>query len=82
MQPQEMPMDDDILQALDPNPQHLDENDPNVARDPVCKMLVDKRTAENTTAAPHGQSMETVYFCSPDCKALFESDPASYGYEM
>lgn len=82
MQEPEIPMDDDILEALNPNPQGLDENDPNVARDPVCKMLVDKRTAENTMAAPIGSSMEPVYFCSADCKAIFEQDPGQFGYTM
>jgi YHS domain-containing protein len=54
-------------------------NDPNYARDPVCGMWVDKRTAKNTLAPPSNMQMETVYFCSPTCKAIFEEDPARYG---
>ena len=75
------PSDADVQNALNPNPQSLDEHDPNVARDPVCGMLVDKRTAKNTLAAPvNEQGIGTLYFCSADCKALFEANPAQYGY--
>jgi len=67
--------------ALNPNPGNLVENDPNVARDPVCGMLVDKRTAQDTMAAPvNDKGIGTIYFCSADCKALFEANPAQYGY--
>ena len=67
--------------ALNPNPSNLDENDPNVARDPVCGMLVDKRTAQDTMSAPvNDKGVGTIYFCSADCKALFEANPAQYGY--
>jgi YHS domain-containing protein len=73
--------DAEVQNALDPNPEHLDENDPNVARDPVCGMLVDKRTAQNTMSAPvNDKGVGTLYFHSPDCKALFEANPAQYGY--
>ena len=44
--------DAEVQNALNPNPSNLDENDPNVARDPVCGTLVDKRTAPDTMAAP------------------------------
>jgi YHS domain-containing protein len=67
-------------QALNPNPRGLDPNDPNVARDPVCGTLLDKRTAQNTLSPSSGTNMQTLYFDSPDCKALFEEDPARYGY--
>jgi YHS domain-containing protein len=67
--------------ALNPNPGNLDENDPNVARDPVCGMLVDKRTAQDTMAAPvNDKGVGTLYFSSAECKALFEANPAQYGY--
>jgi YHS domain-containing protein len=67
--------------ALNPNPDNLDENDPNVARDPVCGALVDKRTAQDTMAAPvNDKGVGTLYFHSADCKALFEANPAQYGY--
>ncbi len=66
--------------ALNPNPGNLDENDPNVARDPVCGMLVDKRTAQDTMAAPvKDRGVGTLYFHWADCKAHFEADPAQYG---
>jgi YHS domain-containing protein len=44
-------------------------------------MLVDKRTAQDTMAAPvNDKGIGTIYFCSADCKALFEANPAQYGY--
>lgn len=71
-----------LQQALDPNPRHLDPNDPNTARDPVCGMLVDKRTAQDTiTAAVNGAEEQTLYFCSADCKAIFEENPQRFGYQ-
>lgn len=82
MTPQDMPLDEDVQDALNPNPQGLDANDPNVARDPVCGMLIDKRTALNTLAAPVNQPMETLYFCSARCKALFEQNPEQFGYNL
>jgi YHS domain-containing protein len=84
MNPQDQQnLQNDPAQAdLNPNPQGLDPNDPNVARDPVCGMLVDKRTAQNTMAAPVNQPMETLYFCSADCKALFEQNPDQFGYNL
>lgn len=54
-------------------------NDPNYAKDPVCGTWVDKRTARNTLPAPVNLPMDTIYFESPECKALFEADPAKYG---
>ena len=71
----------DVQDALNPNPDELNENDPNVARDPVCGMLVDKRTAPDTMAAPvNDKGVGTLYFCSANCKALFEANPAQYGF--
>jgi len=73
--------DADVQRALNPNPNNLDENDPNVARDPVCGTLVDKRTAPDTMSAPvNDKGVGTLYFHSADCKALFEENPAKYGY--
>lgn len=68
-------------QALNPNPQGLDPNDPNVARDPVCGNLVDKRTAQNTiSAAVNDPSQGMIYFDTPECKATFEENPQRFGY--
>lgn len=73
--------DTEVQNALNPNPENLDESDPNVARDPVCGVLVDKRTAQDTMAAPiNDKGVGTLYFHSADCKALFEANPAQYGY--
>jgi YHS domain-containing protein len=74
--------DREVQEALDPNPEHLDENNPNVARDPVCGVLVDKRTAQNTLASPVNEQMGTIYFHSAVCKALFEEDPHRYGFNF
>lgn len=43
------------------------------ARDPVCGMLVNLSTA--ATALHEGHS---YFFCSPECRAKFQGDPASY----
>lgn len=68
-------------QALNPNPNNLDPNDPNVARDPVCGTLVDKRTAQNTIAAAvNDPSQGTIYFDTARCKAVFEENPERFGY--
>lgn len=63
------------------NTQSGDVTDPNMARDPVCGVLVDKRTAEDTLPGSLGTKMETLYFDSAECKALFEADPTKYGYQ-
>jgi YHS domain-containing protein len=40
------------------------------ARDPVCGMLVDP------SAAPHAlHGGHSYFFCSPECKTKFETDP-------
>ena len=72
-----------VQDALNPNPDNLDEQDidtTKMARDPVCGNLVDKATATNTLPAPVNDLGEgTVYFHSPECKALYEADPSKYG---
>jgi YHS domain-containing protein len=44
------------------------------AKDPICDMLVDVKTAK-LTSLYHG---ETVYFCAPGCKIAFDKDPERY----
>jgi len=82
MQAQDLSDYSQLEHDLSPNPQHLRANDPNVACDPVCGMLVDKRTAQNTLAPPVNAPMETLYFCSAQCKELFEKNPAQFGYNL
>jgi Cu+-exporting ATPase len=45
-------------------------------KDPVCNMMVDKRTAENVSEV-RGKK---VYLCSAMCKEEFDMNPAKYGY--
>jgi len=72
-----------VQDALNPNPSNLDDEDVDsvkMARDPVCGNLVDKATATNTLPAPVNDPGEgTMYFDSPECKALYEADPSRYG---
>jgi YHS domain-containing protein len=75
---------DELIQdSLNPNPAELDDQDlhsMNMARDPVCGQLVSKATATNTLPAPiNDQGEGTIYFDSPECKALYEEDPSKYG---
>ena len=82
MKPEDMDQTAAEQAALNPNPTNLDANDPNVARDPVCGALVDKRTAMNTMAAPVNQPMDTLYFHDATCKELFEQNPDQYGFSL
>ncbi|MGI0014028.1 MAG: YHS domain-containing protein [Nitrososphaera sp.] len=45
-------------------------------KDPVCKMMVDERTAENVSEV----GGKKVYLCSPMCKEGFDKSPSKYGY--
>jgi YHS domain-containing protein len=80
---QQAQSDELVQDSLDPNPAMLDEQDlqsMNMARDPVCGRLVSKATATNTLPAPiNDQGEGTIYFDSPECKALYEEDPSKYG---
>jgi YHS domain-containing protein len=42
--------------------------------DPVCTMDIDSVTAE----AQSQYEGETVYFCSEECKRIFDADPEPY----
>lgn len=43
-----------------------------VAKDPVCGMDVDEKTAKSEYKS------KTYYFCSPGCKREFDKDPEKY----
>jgi len=45
-----------------------------MAKDPVCKMEVDPKTAP----AKSEYKGKTYYFCAPGCKAAFDKDPEKY----
>jgi Cu+-exporting ATPase len=45
-----------------------------MAKDPVCGMTVDEKTA----AAKASYQGQTYYFCSTGCKATFEEAPATF----
>jgi YHS domain-containing protein len=45
-----------------------------MAKDPVCGMEVDEKTATWTSE----YQSKTYYFCAPGCKAAFDKDPERY----
>jgi Cu+-exporting ATPase len=45
-----------------------------MAKDPVCGMEVDERTARHKS----DYQGQTYYFCAPGCKRAFEADPKKY----
>ncbi len=45
-----------------------------MAKDPVCKMDVDEKSAKFKT----DYKGKTYYFCAPGCKKAFEKDPSKY----
>jgi YHS domain-containing protein len=45
-----------------------------MAKDPVCGMDVDEKTAQHKSE----HQGTTYYFCAPGCKKAFEADPAKY----
>jgi YHS domain-containing protein len=45
-----------------------------MAKDPVCGMIVDEKTAKYKSK--HGEKI--YYFCAPSCKAVFDKNPAKY----
>lgn len=81
MQTQDMPEDSLLEQELGSNPDNLNEHDPHVARDPVCGVLVDTRTVQNTLPV-RGPAPQTLYFHSAQCKTILEQDPEQFGYQL
>jgi YHS domain-containing protein len=45
-----------------------------MAKDLVCHMDVDEKTAKHKTT----YKGKTYYFCAPGCKNAFEADPQKY----
>ncbi|HSV49073.1 MAG TPA: YHS domain-containing protein [Candidatus Acidoferrales bacterium] len=45
-----------------------------MAKDPVCKMDVDEKTAKLKT----DYNGKTYYFCNANCKASFDKNPSKY----
>ena len=45
-----------------------------MAKDPVCGMEVDEKTA----AGKSEYKGKTYYFCAPGCKQAFDKDPEKY----
>lgn len=45
-----------------------------MAKDPVCHMHVDEKTAKRTSE----YMGETYYFCAPGCKSSFDREPEKY----
>jgi YHS domain-containing protein len=48
-----------------------------MAKDPVCDMEVDEKTA----AATSEYKGKTYYFCAPGCKKAFDENPDKYAKE-
>ena|SRR5215831_18487243 len=73
-------LDPEVQAVLNPNPGNLRTNAPDFAVDPVCGRTVEKASATNTLPAPvNMRGEDTLYFHSPECKALFEQNPGRYG---
>ncbi len=45
-------------------------------KDPVCKMMVDERTAKHVSEVEG----KKVYLCSSACKSQFEANSNKYAY--
>ena len=76
MNPNDGKLDKEVQDALNPNAGVRGDDPSDLARDPVCGNMVDKRSAANTLTTPDGG---TIYFDSPACKALYEDNPEQYG---
>ena len=42
--------------------------------DPVCKMEIDEKTSQHKSKVEG----KDVYFCCPNCKAIFDKQPSKY----
>ena len=47
-----------------------------MAKDPVCNMNVDEKTAKYTSEIDGNK----IYLCSSTCKQQFDQNPSKYGY--
>ncbi len=47
-----------------------------MAKDPVCNMDVDEKTAKYTSEIKG----EKMYFCRAECKEMFDQNPSNYIY--
>lgn len=45
-----------------------------MAIDPICRMIVDEKTAKFTSM----YKGKTYYFCAPGCKQTFDKNPEQY----
>ena len=45
-----------------------------MAKDPVCKMDVNEKTAKLKS----DYNGKTYYFCAPSCKSTFDKNPSKY----
>ena len=45
-----------------------------MAKDPVCGMMVDEKTAKLKS----DYNGKTYYFCAPSCKTTFDKNPAKF----
>lgn len=45
-----------------------------MAKDPVCKMDVNEKTAKLKS----DYNGKTYYFCNPSCKSTFDKNPSKY----
>lgn len=73
-------LDAEVQGVLNPNPGNLSTNRADLARDPVCGNMVEKAGATNTLPAPvNWPGEDTLYFDTPECKAIFEQNPERFG---
>lgn len=68
-------LDKQVQRALDPNAGVRGDDPANLARDPVCGVMVDMRSAPDTLTTPDGG---VIYFDSAACKQLYEDNPDQY----